>query len=300
MIELGRAWYQMPHRKDLLLYIGGGIIETLVADEAERPFLAQLRSGWVSDLNGEEQPEGLRLLSERLNPDNYTFETRDGKRVAVSFDWSEEVKQKNQEDLQRIATDQTITNFPFQCRQLLDSDERFSQDQLPQFWEFVQGIEDLSPRLASDGDPLHHIEDLLCGAIAVLIVKHDDWLAVRSGDAWLGVAANWNPWSVNRLRRSGSIPLAPTVTEKWDSFAGEAGVALLARDRNDLLARRLVATSVLSFHYSTTSRTLIRASQRREQLGEDFDRMLVPGRAVGWPASCSRLRAEVQDRYRRR
>ena len=64
MIDLGRAWYQMPHRKDLLLHIGGGIIETLVADETERPFLARLRSEWVSDLNGEEPPEALLLLSE--------------------------------------------------------------------------------------------------------------------------------------------------------------------------------------------------------------------------------------------
>ena len=104
----------------MLLYIGGGIIETLVADEAERPFLEQLRSGWVSDLNGEEPPEALRLLSERLNPDNYVFETRDRKRVAVGFDWSEEVKQKNQQDLQRIATEQTFASFPFRMRRLLD------------------------------------------------------------------------------------------------------------------------------------------------------------------------------------
>jgi hypothetical protein len=43
----------------------------LAARGTERPFLAQLCSGWVSDLNGEESPEALRLLSERLNPDNY-------------------------------------------------------------------------------------------------------------------------------------------------------------------------------------------------------------------------------------
>jgi hypothetical protein len=48
MIALGRAWYKMPHRKNLLLYLGGGIVEILVANEAERPFLAQLRAGWVS------------------------------------------------------------------------------------------------------------------------------------------------------------------------------------------------------------------------------------------------------------
>ncbi|UWU76212.1 hypothetical protein N2603_41100 [Bradyrhizobium huanghuaihaiense] len=273
MIELGRAWYRMPHRQDMLLYIGGGIVETLVTNEAERPFLAQLRSGWVSDLNGEEPQEVLQLLSERLNPDNYTFETRDGKRVAATFDWSDAVKQKNHEDLQRIATDQTITSFPFQIRQFLDSDERFSQNQLPQFWEFVQGLEDVSPRLANDGDPLHHIEDLLCGAIAALVVKHHDWLTADPERM---------AWCRSKLESVLGQPPTPLRfdsaeadgDQKWASFAGEAGVALLARDRDDPLARRLVAASVLSFHYSTTRRTLIRASQRREQLGEDFDRML--------------------------
>ncbi|HEY8031675.1 MAG TPA: hypothetical protein VIF02_04625, partial [Methylocella sp.] len=281
MIALGRAWHQMPHRKKLLLYIGGGIVETLVADEAERPFLAQLRSGWVSDLNGEEPPEALCLLSERLNPDNYTFETRDQKRVAVGFAWSEEVKQKNQQDLQRIATDQTFTSFPFQMRRLLDSDERLSQDYLPQFWEFMQGVEGVAPRLAHDGDPLHHIEDLFCGAIAVLIVKHRDWLMAAPE------RMGWCRGNLESVVRQPPEPLRfDSATAdgdwKWDSFAGEAGIELLANDRNDPLARRLVAASVLSFHYSTTSRTLIRASQRREQLGEDFDRMLCL--AVQWAA----------------
>jgi hypothetical protein len=68
--------------------------------------------------------------------------------------------------------------------------------------------------------------------------------------------------------------------QRWDSFAAEAGVALLARDRNDPLARRLVATGVLSFHYSTMARTFVRASRCREQLGLDFDRMLAL--AIRW------------------
>ena len=279
MIELGRAWYRMPHRQGMLLYVGGGIVETLVAGEAEQPFLAQLRSDWAADLSGEEMPEALRLLSERLNPNNYAFEMRDGRRVAVSFDWSEEVKQKNQEDIQRIATDQAITNFPFKMRQLLNSDERFFPDQLTQFWQFVQGLEDLSPRLANDGDRLHHIEDLLCGAIAALVVKHHDWLAADPE------CMAWCRGKLESAIRKLPAPLrfdSETANGdwKWDSFAGEAGVALLAHDRNDPLGRRLVAVSVLSFHYSTTRRTLIRASQRREQLGEDFDRMLCL--AVRW------------------
>ena len=67
---------------------------------------------------------------------------------------------------------------------------------------------------------------------------------------------------------------------QWDAFAAEAGVFLLSRNCGDRLARQLVALGVASFHYSTTALTMLRASQRREVLGDDFDRML--GMAVRW------------------
>ncbi|XIA64212.1 hypothetical protein ACFIOY_35795 [Bradyrhizobium sp. TZ2] len=115
----------------------------------------------------------------------------------------------------------------------------------------------------------------------MLVVKHHDWLAANP---------EYMAWCRGKLESVARQPPAPLRFDsatangdrKWDSFAGEAGVALLAHDRNDSLARCLVAVSTLSFHYSTTSRTLTRASQRREQLGEDFDRMLYL--AVRWAA----------------
>ena len=276
MIALGRDWYGMPHRRHLLIYIGGGIVDTLIADETQWPFLAQLRAQWASELDAEadqEPPETLLWLIERFNPGNYTFEERDGKRVAVAFDWPAAMVQQTQEDLQRISTGQMVTSFPFQCRRLLDSEQLLSNEQLPQFWDFVQGIENLSPQLAHDGEPLQHMEDLLCGAIAVLVVKHYDWIASDAG------RIDWCRGKLEEIVRRPPAPL-PFDSEtahgdqRWDSFAAEAGVALLARDREDLLARRLVANGVLSFHYSTTSRTLIRACQSRERLGDEFDRML--------------------------
>lgn len=67
---------------------------------------------------------------------------------------------------------------------------------------------------------------------------------------------------------------------KWDTFAAEAGVALLARNCDDALARRLAATGVIGFHYSTTARTMLFACRHRERLGDDFNRML--GLAIRW------------------
>src|SRR5262249_51859829 len=67
---------------------------------------------------------------------------------------------------------------------------------------------------------------------------------------------------------------------RWDTFAAEAGVALLAGNREDALARRLAAIGVIGFHYSTTARSVVSACRHREPLGDDFDRML--GLAIRW------------------
>jgi hypothetical protein len=48
-----RAWPRVVSDAPSERYIGGGIVDTLVADEAQRSFLAQLRSGWVSEFDGE-------------------------------------------------------------------------------------------------------------------------------------------------------------------------------------------------------------------------------------------------------
>ena len=279
ILALGREWYRMPHRGHLLIFLGGEIVDNLVADEAHGPFLAELRAAWAAELDQDDAEKTIQLLIERFNPANYTFETRDGKRVAVSFEWPEAIAEKNQADLQRIGEQQAVSIFPYQCRKLLDSEGGLSGTQLPAFWNFTQGIEALTLRVARDGEPLHRIEDLLCGAIAVLVVKHADWLTQDSDRM---------AWCRSKLEAVVQQPPAPTRfdsegangDQKWDAFAAEAGTVLLAQDPHDVLARNLVAAGVLSFHYSITGRTLRAAFQYCERLGDDFYRLL--GLAVHW------------------
>jgi hypothetical protein len=87
LIEIGRQWYAMPHRRNLLIFLDGGIVHTMIGAEELGPFFAELRADWASKLDAEGEPESLRLLIERFNPANYTFEFRDGKRVPVGFEW---------------------------------------------------------------------------------------------------------------------------------------------------------------------------------------------------------------------
>ena len=108
IIAVAREWFTMPHRRDMLAGLGGGIIQTMMGDEENYPFLDGLRAQWARDLNAEGEPETLRLLIERFNPANYTFEVRDGRRVPVDFQWPEAIARKNAEDLQRIGRDQDV------------------------------------------------------------------------------------------------------------------------------------------------------------------------------------------------
>jgi hypothetical protein len=280
IIALGREWFSMPHRRDFLVFLNGGVIQTMMGDEEHWPFFEQLRAEWAGMLDAQGEPESLRLLIERFKPANYVFETHGAKKVPVDFQWPEAIARQNAEDLQRIGEERTVTNLPQRCRERLDAARPLSEEEILWLWPFLQSIENNPPELASsDGEALLHIEDILCGGIAVLVVLHRDWLAADPD------RMAWCRRKLEAVLRQPPTPFrfdSETASGEcqWDAFAAETGISLLAKDRRDELARLLVATGVLSFHYSTTARTLFLASQCREQLGEDFDRML--GLAVRW------------------
>jgi hypothetical protein len=71
MIELGREWYAMRHRRDLLMFLNGGVIQTMMGDDQHYPFFDELRSDWTGKLDAQGEPKSLRLLIERFNPANY-------------------------------------------------------------------------------------------------------------------------------------------------------------------------------------------------------------------------------------
>ena len=141
---------------------------------------------------------------------------------------------------------------------------------------------------AVDGDPIIHAQDVLCGSIAVLVVLHHDWLTADPARI---------AWCRRKLAAVLEQPPSPFRFDsetasgecKWDTFAAEAGVALLARNRDDALARRLAAIGVIGFHYSTSARTMLSACRHRERLGDDFRPHARPGDTMGRAAHAARL-----------
>ena len=285
LLTLAQQWHQLPHRSEALLTPNGLITRTMLGHQQFRGFFEEVRSAWKAALQqeeGEEEPEHLRLLVERLDPANYTFEQRGNEIVPVDFNWPEAIARQNEEDLRKLAERQTISLLPWRCRKFLDAGTPLPPDQLQWLWNFLQAIDAKPPELPSDSSgPLLRIEDVLCGGIALLLSTSRDWLLQdASRMAWCRRKLEATIDDPPPLRRFDSE--LSVGNERWDCFAAECGVLLLAVDPSDTLARKLVAAGLVAFNYNTTALTMVRAAVARSQLGNAFPQMIAF--AVQWAA----------------
>jgi hypothetical protein len=282
LIRLAQEWHQLPHRSEALLTANGLIPRTMLGHRQYRAFFDEVRSAWKAALQQDGEPEHLRLLVERLDPGNYTFEQRGNEIVPVNFAWPEAIAQQNEKDLQALADRQTISQLPWRCRKFLDAGAPLPGDQLRWLWDFLQALDAEPPELPSDSSgPLLRMEDVFCGGIALLLSTSRDWLLQDTSRM---------AWCRRKLQATIDDPPPPRRfdselsigNERWDCFAAECGVLLLAADPTDVLARQLVGAGLVAFNYNTTALTMTRAAAAREKLGDAFAQMVAM--AVQWAA----------------
>jgi hypothetical protein len=271
LINLGREWYALPHRCEMLLMLDGAIPRTMLSKPEFGPFFEEVRKRWKAALEAGEDPEHLGPLIERINPDNYTFAPEG---VPIDFQWPEAMAREHERQLRQIGLDQALTQFPFQCRKILTAGKPLSEDQLLPLLQWLQSLESNPPEIPmQDGEPIQRVENVMLGGIAVLVVLHLDWLLEDP---------NRMAWCRGRLETINTTPPTPSRfdsevavgDQRWDDFAAECGVRLLVADSADPLARNLVAQGVMGYHYGTTGLTMARAFAARADLGEDFPRLI--------------------------
>lgn len=196
-----------------------------------------------------------------------------------------------------LAQRQNTSLLPLRCRKVLDEQKAPSAEQLRALWDSLQTVEaGEAVALAHDGQPLLVGADIVTAGIAVLLTFNRDWLQEDPA------RMTWCRQTLQLILDNPPKPI-PFDTEeavgndRWDAFAAECGALLLAEDTEDVLARRLVAISVMAFHYKTCDITLIRAVKRRERLGPEFDRMLALAvRWAGLRATLLNARISVADK----
>jgi hypothetical protein len=187
----------------------------------------------------------------------------------VDFQWPEAIARENEDRLRQIALDSTVNTFPFRCRKVLDGGVPLPAEQLMPLLNWLQELDARSPRLAEDTEPEHAI----LGGMAVLVVFHLDWLLEDPRRI---------AWCRTKLEAVANNPPQPAPFDselakggyRWDDFAAECGVRLLAADKSDQLARKLVAQGITGFHYDTIGLTMARAFAVRDQIGDAFDQLI--------------------------
>jgi hypothetical protein len=157
-----------------------------------------------------------------------------------------------------------------QCRKRIDENQPLKPDELTPFLDTLKRLSGL-PAVPAEGGT--QAVDALFGGIAVLLLLHRDW--VREDPAR-------ERWCRGRLEEALRHPPGRQPFDfpdsvggwEWDTFAPECGVAILAENPLDPLARELVLHGLICFRYATVAATMRRASRLRGGLGGEFDRMV--------------------------
>lgn len=262
-------WYRMPHRARLLRDV---VAELALTRGDLQDFFRETREAW-SQLLVNDEPEVLRLLIERLNPASYVRRRlRDGTPVLVP-QWPEHIAHRHAVEGPALERSMEAMTLPWRCRKWLDGEEVLAVDEVPHLWDVAQRV---SREIEADNgvgeNELNDPRSVLYGIVATLVVLHP---------AWIGEDPRRDAWCRESLERALATPLQPRVFAEpalslergFDAFAAEAGAVLLARDRNDSLARRLVAAAATSMRPNVITRVMARAFRERAALGDDFQRL---------------------------
>lgn len=271
-IEAAQAWAALPHRghvaRDLM-------VRELLPLEKHAAFFKSVTSNWNTQLDNQKKPLPLRRLIESLTRANFEFAVVNGKLSPVKFTQAPEDAAEDAALQAEATRDLTAISLPMRCRKLLNERPTIPDKELQPFFDLVRKQHDEAASI----EHLQTTADIVLAGVAVLVCLRYDWLEA-------------NPealkWCLARLTEYTDAPERPHPfyseinhgNDKADAFAAEAGLALLVRNSDDQLARRLVAAAVTGHFLSTTQLAVNRVVENAGKLGDDFRRVLALG--LGW------------------
>jgi len=266
--NLVRDWHVMPHRKQELQQIA---VYLLLTNKEMHLFYERAREQWSMQLEASPNNKTLKLLISRFDPINYKVSKGNDDQIYVGLEWPVELRDETDAETHESQTCIEVLGFPMMCRQILDGEQSLTLEESPDFWEKIRWIAGLDKSQYPDLEE-SQIANAVCGGIAVLFTAQKPWL--DDNEQCLSWCLEKLASNFSSLPPRNPIDFPQSVmTRRWDCFAAEAAVALLAYDQENEFARELVAKSVTSYFYMTTLLTMRSAYLFRQELGDDFTRM---------------------------
>ena len=275
-------WNALPHRAVVLNDL---LMSTVLNHVGLGDELSRARARWAQT-----DPVGWRYILAQTDRANYQVE-----QTTMGPTWRVVLPEELRDEVQRDQPgfDQTIfwMSFPERMRGLLDATHTAVVEDPQALWDEGQtGLAGEPPAdLAQMGIRVR--EDAACALAAMLIVRHEGWLAEH---------ANKAQWCRTQLLRALADPPRdftagpddPAVN-RWDLFCAEAVPMLLAASPQDRELRtataRLIATPRLQ-RVSATFRRFSDLPTLREDLGRLEHLSLHVARTLAWQAECAHRR----------
>jgi hypothetical protein len=270
-VSMMAEWNQMPHRR-LNLY--ETVQRLICSDSSTRALLALCSERWkirrAAQLgNSARNTTRLETLFAILDPSNYTLREGPNGEPECEFKTPDSLQERFRRSLPRANAEQAVIDFPQIARQILKGAAILSGDEIDQWFLQFQRI-----ALSDEESQVlrKYRNDAIAAGLAVLFVKHSDWMAQNAErEAWcLAVLRDLRVAADTYDPHPASVQSAALNAE---AFRGEAALALLEH-RSDPWILRAVIDGVTGFFYQSTSLCMYAAFARRSALGARFGELL--------------------------
>ena len=268
-IQYAREWYEMPHRTENLESVAHGLMLT---NSVTRVYFKNVCEVWRKKLNDirqhdPEDADALERLISAFTPEDHTFEySEDQGSILVTHTLPKALEESARPIRERAEAGLLRSTFPSQCQRLLDREITLNTDEETQiFWEKCQKI----VAMPDDEDRMLRREDCACGAAAVLLLHHEDWLSQHPDRAI---------WCHEQIISTIENPPKPIGFDTevdaaewhWHSFCSAAIPSLWVREIDSKRLRKCVALMALDHHYRTVGSLFRACHNERRKLGGQF------------------------------
>ncbi len=289
-IKRAHEWHTMPHRK---LELNTDALSLFLHDENIRAFIENAREQWQTRFQNSTPDDPLydRLakLIREFDVNNWQQEEHPEFETLWRFQPPEEFLEQLEKERPQFLDQQLLLYFPFQCRQRLSENQPLSADELEDFWNSLQRIEQFSDdelenfsqqlqenrefgKVADPDVGKRYVRDALCAGATVLIHLHREWLREHPEK---------EEWCIQTLAETILSPPSPSPLDNdvsindmnWDNFCAYAVSILWAEEPQSELWRQLIVRLMTHPHYITAKILFLQAVTYRQELGDDFLRL---------------------------
>jgi len=270
LIKIVQEWHGLSHRQVSLHQMARLVYLNV---PGMRPLFEEARARWKEELRGLSKKRSywrdeLEELIEVFTLENYKTEDDKGQKV-WAFKPTPQLQTKIEASRKEFDARYPIVVWPRDCRAIINTGKPLPQEQLEDLWGRLQKVSESSPIKGEFGYDIRP-EHATCGAIAVFLLLHRDWLRQHP---------EREAWCINKVTETSLHPPEPGPLDglrsdgtglEWSSFCADVLPHLWAENPTSTLLREAIAKLAVDSKFVSVAMLFNSAARWRNTLGENF------------------------------